>query len=377
MTPFSAPIAVVAVAFALTWCPVPVWAVEPAVAADAAPAGSADDARTATTDPLAELESLRYQPRETVAGTLRLAGSTTLEQAAAAWAEGFRLVHPELAIAIEGTGSEAGWRALLDGRADVALMSRPLLPEDLEQAATRLGERRRVVSISVGFDGLTWIVHPDNPVAALAWSPDTGILAAATATAQPPDSAPNQQADPTAGAAPARPTATRWRQLAGPTAWPDGWTDVPIRMHATDLQSGTRWHLDRLASGPGTCPLEVTEHATTADVAAAVAADRGGLGLVGTRTAWPGVRAVPLEIPADAVPLPDAVVGSARPPTLRPLFIVVVAPIEGEWPAALHEFVGYVLSYFGQLDIAKDGLLPLSRAENQAQRELLGWAVQR
>jgi ABC-type phosphate transport system substrate-binding protein len=152
---------------------------------------------------------------------------------------------------------------------------------------------------------------------------------------------------------------------------------MPIRMYATDLQSGARWYLDRLASGPGTCPLKVTEHATTADVAAAVAADRGGLGLVGTRTAWPGVRAVALEIPADAVPLPDAVVGSTRPPTLRPLFLVVAVPTEGEWPAALHEFVAYVLSYFGQLDVAKDGLLPLSRAELHAQRELLGWAVQR
>jgi ABC-type phosphate transport system substrate-binding protein len=352
-----------------TWWTASAWGGETAPAAAAAVAAEADGADTATADPLAELASLRYQPRETVADALRLAGSTTLEQAASAWAEGFRLIHPEMAISIEGAGSEAGWRALLEGRADVALMSRPLLPEELEQAAKRLGDRRRVVAITVAFDGLTWIVHPDNPVAALAWSPDVGILAAA----DPPPSTAAQ------GAAPAAPptTATRWRQLAGPTAWPADWTDVPIRMHATDLQSGTRWHLDRLASGPGTCPLEVTEHATMADVAAAVAADRGGLGLVGTRTAWPGVRAVSLEIPADAVPLPDAVVGSTRPPTLRPLILVVAVPVEGEWPAALHEFVAYVLSYFGQLDVAKDGLLPLSRAELHAQRELLGWAVQR
>ena len=82
----------------------------------------------AVIDPLAELETLRYRPREVVAGTLRLAGSTTLEQAAAGWADGFRLIHSDVDIPIEGGGSEAGWKKLLAGEAEVALMSRPLTP---------------------------------------------------------------------------------------------------------------------------------------------------------------------------------------------------------------------------------------------------------
>jgi hypothetical protein len=36
-----------------------------------------------------------------------------------------------------------------------------------------------------------------------------------------------------------------------------------------------------------------------------------------------------------------------------------------------------VLSASGQLDAAKDGLLPLTRAEIHAQRELLGWPLER
>lgn len=342
-----------------------------AAAEPVADPATASESAAAVIDPLAELETLRYRPREVVAGTLRLAGSTTLEQAAAGWADGFRLIHPDVDIPIEGGGSETGWKKLLAGEAEVALMSRPLTPEEAAAAQRHLDEGRRVVAFTAAFDGLTWIVHADNPVRGLPWSPDTGML---SARASNDDTPAVRAADEAAASVP---IATRWGDIASPSGWPEDWKDVPIRLHATGLDSGTRWHLDRLAAGRDDCPLDVVSHPTTADVAAAVAADRGGLGLVSARTAWPDVRAVPLEIPADAAPLPDAVIGSERPPTLRPLFIVVTAPAAGEWPAALREFVSYVLSFSGQLDVAKDGLLPLSRAEVQAQHELLGDPVQR
>jgi hypothetical protein len=39
--------------------------------------------------------------------------------------------------------------------------------------------------------------------------------------------------------------------------------------------------------------------------------------------------------------------------------------------------MAYVLSWQGQLDVAQDGLLPLSRPEILAQREILGGPVER
>jgi ABC-type phosphate transport system substrate-binding protein len=342
-----------------------------------------------TTNPLTELETLRYRPQDAVGGTLRLAGSTTLEHVAAAWAADFMRIHPEATVTIDGGGSEAGWRKLRAGEADVALLSRPLT-DDERAAAERELPDRRVVAIAVGFDPLVWIVHADNPITALPWSPEFGILRTRSerepsAEASGADNIPDAdkapagaaRADDAAEQAPATRVAARWVELDVETTWPDDWNAVAIQPHATDLDSGTRWHLDRLATGTVACPMEVRPHPTTADVAAAVAADRGGLGLVSGRTAWSGVRAVPLEIAADAVPLADAVSGSRRPPNLRPLFVVVTLPKEGAEPAALREFLAYVLSYSGQLDVAKDGLLPLSRAELHAQRELLGWSVER
>jgi hypothetical protein len=89
------------------------------------------------------------------------------------------------------------------------------------------------------------------------------------------------------------------------------------------------------------------------------------------------VKRLPLVIPANAVPLADAVVGSDRTPDCRPLFLAVAVPKGGSMSPQLREMLEYVLSYSGQLDVAKDGLLPLTRGEIHAQKDLLGWSMAR
>jgi len=304
-------------------------------------------------DPLDDLEALGYQPLGVVSGTLKLAGSTTLQQAAALWSEGFAAVHPAATVEIASAGSEAGWKALVQGTADVALLSRPV--SDTERRAFAEAEAvkgRKLVVVPAGFERLAWIVHAENPAAEIRWSPDTGVVA-------PQD----------AGAA-----AITWGRL-GATG---DQAAVPLRVHATELGSGTRWHLDRLLTGTAAAAIEVTEHPTTKEVAAAVAADRGGLGQIGENDgAWPGVKTLALVIPANADPQADAVPGSERTPDCRPLFVAVAVPKEGAWPPLLRELVAYVHSWQGQLDVAQDGLLPLSRAEILAQREALGGSMER
>jgi hypothetical protein len=136
--------------------------------------------------------------------------------------------------------------------------------------------------------------------------------------------------------------------------------------------------MDRLLTGATSCQLAIAEHKTEAELAEAIAADKGGLGLVGDEHAhWPGVKRLPLLIPANAAPLADAVVGSDRTPDCRPLFLAVAVPKGGSMSPQLREMLEYVLSYSGQLDVAKDGLLPLTRGEIHAQKDLLGWSMAR
>jgi phosphate transport system substrate-binding protein len=315
-------------------------------------AASADDERDPPADnPLAELATLEYRPAAPVEGSLKLSGSSTLEQAAAFWAEGFMRVHPAATVTLDRTSTDAGWRDLAEGKADVALLSRPTTAVEL--AAVTANGRKSIV-IAAAFEPLTWIVHESNPVTALPWSPETGIL-------------PGPR--PATGDGP--PRWGRWLDAAD-------WADAAVTVHGPGKGSGSRWHLEKLLGGQAGWPGSIADAESISEVAEAVAKDRGGLGLVGAAAAArDGIRAVPLELPANARPPEDAVPGSERTPDERPLFIAVMVPAEGDWPATTREFVGYVLSYPGQLDVAKDGLAPLTRGEIFAQQERLGRPVQR
>jgi ABC-type phosphate transport system substrate-binding protein len=311
----------------------------------------------ASVNPLADLLTMAYQPKDTPAGVVRIAGSSTMQQAASHWAHGFHRLHPDVDCSIDSATSETGWKALTEGKADVALMSRPVT--DAEKAAWEKQGDKRLVVVVAAFGRLVWIVHPSNPITELTWSPETGIL-------QPTGKDGAVAADPLA--------ATHWDRLNGKAEW----KDVPIRLYGRGLGSGTRWHMDRLLTGKSSCQLAIAERNTAAELAEAIAADKGGLGLVGDEHAhWPGVKLLPVVMPANATPLADDVVGSARTPDCRPLFLAVAVPKEGALPAQVQEFMAYVLSYSGQLDVAKDGLLPLTRGEIHAQKELLGWSMAR
>jgi phosphate transport system substrate-binding protein len=259
-------------------------------------------------------------------------------------------VHPAASVTLDRTSTDAGWRALAEGKADVALLSRPITAEELTAATT---EDRKPVVIAAAFERLTWIVHESNPVTALPWSPETGIL---------PGPRPGGEGPP------------RWGRWLGEAEW----ADLAVTVHGPGKGSGSRWHLEKLLGGRAGWPGQIADAESISEVAEAVAKDRGGLGLVGTAAAArDGIRGVPLALPADARPPQDAVPGSERTPDERPLFIAVMVPAEGDWPAATREFVAYVLSYPGQLDVAKDGLVPLTRGEIFAQQERLGRPVQR
>jgi len=333
-------------------CVQPAFALTLATACLALLAAAADDAAEAPAEnPLAELVTFDYHPAGPVEGGLRLAGSSTLEQAAAFWAEGFMRVHPAATVTLDRTSTDAGWRALAEGKADVALLSRPVTAE--EQAAMAV-EGRKAVVIAAAFEPLTWIVHESNPVAALPWSPETGILPG-----------------PRPASADGPPRWGRWLDEAD-------WADLPLTVHGPGKGSGSRWHLEKLLGGQAGWPGAIADADSISAVADAVAKDRGGLGLVGAAAAArAGIRRVPLDLPPNARPPEDAVPGSERLPAERPLFVAVRVPAEGDWPAATREFVGYVLSYPGQLDVAKDGLSPLTRGEIFAQQERLGRPVQR
>lgn len=90
---------------------------------------------------------------------LRYAGSGTISDAVLpALAEGFAQRGGPRVEVVHTTGSSAGLRSVMDGKADLAGVSRSLLSAEKAQGP---------YYVILGYDALTVYVHPDNPVRSL------------------------------------------------------------------------------------------------------------------------------------------------------------------------------------------------------------------
>jgi len=88
-------------------------------------------------------------------------GSDTLVNVAQAWAEAYREINPEVAVAVSGGGSGTGIAALINGTVDVANASRSI--KDKESKLAKDNGQDPVKHI-VGFDALAVFLHADNPL---------------------------------------------------------------------------------------------------------------------------------------------------------------------------------------------------------------------
>jgi phosphate transport system substrate-binding protein len=95
---------------------------------------------------------------------LEIEGSTTVGPIADAFAEAFKAKYPELSITVKKTGSGDGEAALIDGRCDIATMSRFMKDQKFKDAVAK-----DVFPIAhvAAMDGVCIVVHPSNPVQGL------------------------------------------------------------------------------------------------------------------------------------------------------------------------------------------------------------------
>lgn len=96
-------------------------------------------------------------------------GSDTVVNLAQAWAEEYKKVKPDVAIAVSGGGSGTGIAALINGTVDIANSSRPIKAEEKAQAEKNSGGKP-VNEFVIGLDALAVFVHPSNPISGLSIS---------------------------------------------------------------------------------------------------------------------------------------------------------------------------------------------------------------
>jgi phosphate transport system substrate-binding protein len=88
-------------------------------------------------------------------------GSDTLVNVAQAWAEEYKEVNPNVAVAVTGGGSGTGISALINGTVDLANASRAMKDDEIKLARDNGHDP---VEHIVGFDALAIFLHPNNPI---------------------------------------------------------------------------------------------------------------------------------------------------------------------------------------------------------------------
>ena len=91
-------------------------------------------------------------------------GSDTLVNVAQAWAEAYRDVNPDVAVAVSGGGSGTGIAAMINGTVDIANASRKMKDKEIK-AAEKAGHDP--VQHVVGYDALAVFINKNNPAESL------------------------------------------------------------------------------------------------------------------------------------------------------------------------------------------------------------------
>jgi phosphate transport system substrate-binding protein len=94
-----------------------------------------------------------------LAGSLVVEGSSTVEPIAIRAKEQFNEQHPQVAISISGKGTGNGFAALIKGEADIASASRPIKHEEFLNAQAA---KVSYYELPVAYDGLTFVVNRSN-----------------------------------------------------------------------------------------------------------------------------------------------------------------------------------------------------------------------
>jgi len=247
---------------------------------------------------------------------LQIEGSTTVGPIADAFAEAFMKAHKGAAITVKKTGSGDGAAALVDGRCDIATMSRFMKPAEFKKAVDK---GIMPVAHVVAMDGVCVIVHPSNPVKALAVSQVKDIYAGRI---------------------------TNWKALGGP--------DKQIVFLTRDTSSGTYETFHNLVMKKEKMSAKAETVGSNPQMHARVSTTAGAIGYVGLGFVDSKVSALKI----DTVMPTRKTIASGQYPIARPLFLFTNGyPKLG---TLLHAFVTFHLSEKGQEIVEAKGFVPLT-----------------
>jgi len=241
-------------------------------------------------------------------------------------AEVFMKKNPGVNIAVTGGGSGTGIAALINKKTDIANSSRDMSAKEIESA-----KKARVTPLGVAFatDGISVIVHPDNPVKKMTME-QLGKLFSGKAK--------------------------NWKEVGGP--------DMTVSLYGRQSNSGTYVFFREFVVKADYSP-QMKSMNGNAQIVEAIQRDKAGIGYVAVGyvvdvkgNAKPGLQILAVAKDAQAQAYtPDKMenVMSGKYPISRPLYQF----LNGKPSGKLADFIKFELGSEGQKIVREQGFFPV------------------
>lgn len=286
---------------------------------------------------VAEQPLRQYRPVWSLAGKATVLGSGTLEQELTRLADKFQHIYRGAEIAVEKSATGAAPSALASGAAQIGVMSRLMTRAESLMIEEKSGAPP--AGFLVALDALAILVHPENKIRCLSLQQLDAIFSANRLTADGKGVA-------------------NWGELGLAGDWRD---KSPVPIGRRTGSNTTEFFRNAVLGGdvlrPGVRLLDDGRA-----VASAVAADKFAIGYSSMGFLTDGVRAVPIATSGEGCVEPTAEnVAQGRYPLTRSLYLYLSHAPDAQINALGAEFVRYVLSRDGQLELLDAGLVPIGR----------------
>lgn len=248
--------------------------------------------------------------------TLQIEGSTTVGPIADAFSEYFKNLYPNVDITVKKTGSGDGAAALVDGRCNIATMSRFMKQKEFTKAV-----ENGILPVAhvVAMDGVCIVVHPSNPVTKLTTSVIRDIY---------------------------KGKVTNWKEVGG--------LDLPIVAISRDTSSGTYETFHGLVMNKEEMASKVEYVNSNPQAHARVKTTIGAIGYVGIGFLDANVKALKVD---NVLPSRQTI-ATGQYPVARPLFMFTNGyPKLG---SMTHRFITLHLTEAGQDLVDAKGFIPVT-----------------
>lgn len=254
-------------------------------------------------------------------GMLQIKGSDTLINLVQRLAEVYMEENPGQYIAVTGGGSGTGVAAIINKKCDIANASRLMKSKEVERATQAGVDVNRVV---IAMDGLSVIVHPDNPITQLTVEEIGSIF---------------------------KGDVKNWSEVGG--------DNMPITLYGRQSNSGT-FVFFRDAVLKGDYSSGMNRMNGNAQIVEGIKNDKSAIGYVGVGYVKEATGLTVLKVAARAdaeyaSPLNSWDVKSGKYPISRPLNQYINGKAKGDVKA----FLEYELSEAGQKVVEEEGFFPI------------------